>query len=343
MHWRTRSTEIEPEALLTQAAVPDPDTERSMSAGLRQRASDLEDELAFLKERYQLMISSSGSALWDMSIVAGDVVNPKNEIWWSPEFLAMFGFHDKQEFPDILESWSSRLHPEDSDRVVNAFAAHMNDRTGRTPYRIEYRIRHRNEEYLWVRATGSTRRDPDGTPIRVAGALVDITDERTLLDNASTFGQRLRDSSLRLADVSSDLATSSQAAVEAAGDAADIIHKLDESSGEIGKVVQLITGIAAQTNLLALNATIEAARAGEAGRGFAVVASEVKDLANETAQATSDISERVNAIRAGTQSVVAAVRGIREIVEQLSTVQQVITTVVEEQRQTSSELHASGA
>ena len=78
-------------------------------------------------------------------------------------------------------------------------------------------------------------------------------------------------------------------------------------AAEIGNVVKVITAIAEQTNLLALNATIEAARAGEAGKGFAVVASEVKDLAQETAKATEDISRRVEAIQADTASAVAAI------------------------------------
>ena len=72
-----------------------------------------------------------------------------------------------------------------------------------------------------------------------------------------------------------------------------MVSRLGDSSNEIATVVKVITSIAEQTNLLALNATIEAARAGEAGKGFAVVAGEVKDLAQETAKATEDISRRV--------------------------------------------------
>ncbi|WP_311774237.1 MULTISPECIES: methyl-accepting chemotaxis protein [unclassified Nostoc] len=96
--------------------------------------------------------------------------------------------------------------------------------------------------------------------------------------------------------------------------------------------------IAGQTNLLALNATIEAARAGDAGRGFAVVANEVKELAKQTANATEDISQRIEAIQTDTTSAVQAITQITDIINQINDFQSTIASAIEEQTTTTNEI-----
>jgi len=96
---------------------------------------------------------------------------------------------------------------------------------------------------------------------------------------------------------------------------ADLIGNLADQSRDIGKVLDVIRGLADQTNLLALNAAIEAARAGEAGRGFAVVADEVRALAHRTQQSTSDIERMIGSIQGGTEQAVSSMRNSTERAE----------------------------
>ncbi|MFY7779289.1 MAG: methyl-accepting chemotaxis protein [Elstera sp.] len=123
----------------------------------------------------------------------------------------------------------------------------------------------------------------------------------------------------------------SDEAVTQADATAETVRALADSAGRIGDVVKLIQDIAAQTNLLALNATIEAARAGEAGRGFAVVASEVKNLANQTAQATEDISRQIQAVQQATDGAVGAILGINDIIRQVGAISTDVAAAVRQQ------------
>jgi methyl-accepting chemotaxis protein len=107
--------------------------------------------------------------------------------------------------------------------------------------------------------------------------------------------------------------------------------ELSKAADRIGDVVKLITTIAEQTNLLALNATIEAARAGEAGKGFAVVAQEVKQLASQTAKATSEIGQHIAGMQESTQGSVAAIKEIGSTIGRISSIAQTIAAAVEEQ------------
>ncbi len=122
-----------------------------------------------------------------------------------------------------------------------------------------------------------------------------------------------------------------ETAVARAREANDIIRDLSISAEKIGAAAGLISGIAAQTNLLALNATIEAARAGEAGRGFAVVAAEVKALADQTARATHEITERISAIQSATHGAVGAVQIVGRTIGDMSGITSHMAAAMEEQ------------
>ncbi|MCK2052898.1 methyl-accepting chemotaxis protein [Methylobacterium sp. 37f] len=114
--------------------------------------------------------------------------------------------------------------------------------------------------------------------------------------------------------------------------------RLTEAADRIGEAVTMISSIAGQTNLLALNATIEAARAGEAGRGFAVVAAEVKELAGQTARATSEIGGHITAIQQATGEAVAAIRQISQTIVSVNTITGSIATTVVEQTAATGEI-----
>jgi methyl-accepting chemotaxis protein len=136
------------------------------------------------------------------------------------------------------------------------------------------------------------------------------------------------------AEVSNRATARAQEAVEAT-------DTLSDQSKSIESILGLIRDIAGQTNLLALNATIEAARAGEAGRGFAVVAQEVKSLANQTAQATDEIAEKIAAIQSATKASVESNISIRSTVEDVQHSAERIRRAMEEQAQTVTMITAS--
>jgi len=130
---------------------------------------------------------------------------------------------------------------------------------------------------------------------------------------------------------------SRQASEEAArGDAR--VQALAATAQQIGDVITLIQDIAEQTNLLALNATIEAARAGDAGKGFAVVASEVKNLANQTANATKDIRTQIEQIQSASRDAVDTIKAIADVVQSLEQMNTAVASAVEQQGATTEEI-----
>ena len=104
---------------------------------------------------------------------------------WSDEFRRMLGYHSREDFPDVLESWSDLLHPDDKERVLKEFQDTIFDYTGQKTYDVEYRLLTKNRGYRWYRAVGKLIRRPDGSPVTYVGIFIDITERKETAQNLS--------------------------------------------------------------------------------------------------------------------------------------------------------------
>lgn len=292
----------------------------------RETEDSLREQLQTALIRFDLAGKSEG--LWDMEYPSDGQLLPDTPFWWSEQFRKLLGFRDETDFPNVLDSWGSRLHSTDKERTFAAFAAHLSDRSGRTPYDIEYQLQMKTGEYRWFLARGYTLRDSSGNPLRVAGSLRDIHADKVL-------NERLRTSKDQLQSAMTGVRTNMAELLQRAKDTADAsnaqMSRLGTRSQEIRKVNNVINEIAQTSNLLALNAMIEAARAGEVGSGFTVVAEEVKRLATRTSTATEDVTRETQAIGEDIGQVASALQHFQEIIQQIQVIQNQLTSTIEAQ------------
>lgn len=150
--------------------------QEELSKQANDRYANLEKEMQEKLVEYSLMFDASNDGLWYMHVPKDEEIGINTAFIWSQKFRALLGYDDENDFPNVLGSWSQKLHPEDHDPTFAKFAASVGDKTGQTPYDVTYRIKVKSGEYRWFHAGGATLRDENGDANIIAGSLTDIHD-----------------------------------------------------------------------------------------------------------------------------------------------------------------------
>ena len=240
-----------------------------------------------------------GIGLWDAVLHDGDAAHPKTRWTWSTEFRRLCGYETEAEFPNVAESWSDRLHPEDAPAVSAAFMSTC--RTG-VGYDVKYRLKVKNGTYRWFRATGGVVLDETRKPRRACGSLVDIDD-----------------------------------LVKAEEEKRALIHRLAaEFEVAVGKIVTTVSAASAELETSANSLGATASRSQELTSDVALASAEASTNVQSVASATEQLSCSIQEISRQVQEsarigieAVAQARTTNERVGELSKAAARIGDVVE--------------
>ncbi len=293
-----------------------------------------EEELKHDKRRQHAVDKMMLEGSWSMDLTKYAIDDVNSPMVYSDQFKKIMGYAPgSAEWPDVMGTWISKIHPDDVQGASEAMGKQLADPLGATVFDMEYRLKHKSGEWIWVRASSYVVWE-GGEPVMAAGTILDINEEKKNADQFVTelepaienLNQSINDVTSAVQEASLAMQGVAKSQTEIAEQSATIEKSVDDSM----EIIRIIESIASQTNLLSLNASIEAARAGEAGKGFAVVASEVQSLASSTQETTSDISQILGGMNTAIKDVMTRINEISESVSTQSANMQEINATIED-------------
>ncbi|MBR3635003.1 MAG: PAS domain-containing protein [Lachnospiraceae bacterium] len=282
---------------------------------------------------------------WSMDLTRYDISDPNSPMVFNDQFKKILGYSGSHDFPDIMNSWITKIHPDDVGMASEKMGEQLSDPSGKVIFDMDYRMLHKDGKYRWVRSSSTVVWSHDRkTPLMAAGTILDVTEER---ENAKRFREEMAPKIENLRNGISDIAKTVDLATRQMSDMAArqvevtaSAKKIEDSVASSMGIISSIQGIANQTNLLSLNASIEAARAGEAGKGFAVVAGEVQNLSNSTKETTNQIADILNGMTSSVNDMLAMISQISEYVTDESAEMEEIDSTIEGLRNAADDIAA---
>jgi methyl-accepting chemotaxis protein len=256
--------------------------------------------------RADLLDTTCGIGLWDAMLHDGDAMHALSRWTWSAEFRRLCGYESEREFPNVVQSWSDRLHPEDVAPTFALFTASVADVTDRTKYDATYRLKVRDGSYRWFRATGGTRHLPDGRTVLACGSLVDVHEQKILMSKSEQDGEDYRRAIAHLGAGLDALARGDLLHLIPAEVPTQFLALRDNFNTALGKLKETMRQILRSSSLIQSGADEIASATDDMARRMETQAASLEQTAASLNEITSTVKSSAEGARHAREVVVTA-------------------------------------